>query len=142
MSQAKLNDKVKVHYTGKLEDGFVFDTSANKNPLEFVIGEKKVIPGFEDAIIGMAQGEKKTIKIEAEKAYGPYRKELEIVVKKDQLPPEVKPEIGQQLQIKQKDNQNVIVMITKINGDDITIDANHPLAGKDLTFEVELVEIV
>ena len=141
MAQAKQGDKVKVHYTGKLDDGTVFDSSKEREPLEFAIGDKKVIPGFEEAVIGMDIGEKKTVKLEAEKAYGPYRKELVMVVEKKQLPQDMKPEVGQQLQIKQEKNPPIIVTITKVSDNDVTLDANHPLAGKDLTFEVELVEI-
>ncbi len=141
MAQAKQGDKVKVHYTGKLDDGTVFDSSKEREPLEFAIGDKKVIPGFEEAVIGMDIGEKKTVKLEAEKAYGPYKKELVMVVEKKQLPQDMKPEVGQQLQIKQEKNPPIIVTITKVSDNDVTLDANHPLAGKDLTFEVELVEI-
>ena len=141
MAQAKQGDKVKVHYTGKLDDGTVFDSSKEREPLEFAIGDKKVIPGFEEAVIGMNVGDKKTVKFETEKAYGPYRKELVMVVEKKQLPQDMKPEVGQQLQIKQEKNPPIIVTITKVSDNDVTLDANHPLAGKDLTFEVELVEI-
>ncbi len=141
MANAKLGDKVKVHYAGKLENGFVFDSSKDRSPLEFTLGEKKVIPGFEDAVIGMTIGESKTIEIPANQAYGPYRKELVLEVEKTKLPENIKPEIGQQLQLKQPDDQVVIVTIIGLTDTHVTLDANHPLAGKDLTFDIELVGI-
>ena len=142
MAQVKKGDKVKVHYTGKLDNGTVFDSSKGRNPLEFTIGDGKIIPGFEEAVISMQPGESKTIKIEAEKAYGPYRKELVAEIEKSKFPENIKPEIGQQLQVKQENGQMIIVMIIGFSDTHVTLDANHPLAGRDLTFELELVEIV
>lgn len=140
MSEAKKGDKVKVHYTGKLDDGTVFDTSSGREPLEFTIGEGKIIPGFENAVAGMEPGQSKTEKIPADQAYGPHMKELVVEVGKDQIPPDIETEIGTQLQIKQENGQTTMVRVTELNDDTVTLDANHPLAGKDLTFEIELLE--
>lgn len=142
MSQAKKGDTVKVHYKGSFDDGTVFDSSADREPLQFIIGGGTLIPGFENAIVDMNPGEKKTEKIPADEAYGPHIKELIIDVDRKQLPPDLNPVVGQQLQIKQDDGRTTVVMITGITDESITLDANHPLAGKDLTFELELVEVV
>lgn len=141
MAQIKKGDKIKVHYTGKLDDGKVFDSSREREPLEFTVGDGKIIPGFEEAVIGMQPGESKTIKIEAEKAYGPYREELVAEVEKSKFPENVKPEVGQQLQVKQENGQTIIVTVMGLTDTHVKLDANHPLAGKDLTFELELVEV-
>ena len=137
----KNGDKVKVDYTGKLDDGTVFDTTEGRQPLEFEVGSGKVIPGFENGIIGMELGEKKTIKIEAKDAYGDHKENLVAEIDKKHLPKDMEPKVGLQLEIKQENGQNIFAVIKKVSDDTITIDANHPLAGKDLTFEVELVEI-
>lgn len=132
---------VKVHYTGKLENGTVFDSSKRKAPLEFTLGETSVIVGFEQAIIGMQPGDHKTIKISSDNAYGPHLPELVSTVKKSQFPPHIKPELGQQLEIRQTDGPTILVTITDVSDDEVTLDANHPLAGKDLIFDIELVEL-
>ncbi len=142
MVQAKTGDTVKVHYTGKLDDGTVFDTSANRAPLEFTLGQGNVIPGFENAVVGMEPGESKTTEIPSDQAYGPHHDEMLIQVTRDQFPEDVEPEVGQQLQVQQANGHQFIVSITEIKGDAITLDGNHPLAGKDLTFDIQLVEIV
>ncbi len=141
MAKAKIGDKVKVHYKGTLDDGTVFDSSLEGEPLEFTIGSGEIIPGFEDEIIGMEEGEKKTFTIPSDKAYGPHRKELMLTVGKDEFPPDINPTVGQQLQLRQPDGQVFYVVVTEVGENTVTLDANHPLAGKDLTFEVELVEI-
>ena len=141
MSQAKDGDKVKVHYTGKFEDETVFDTSQGRAPLEFTIGKGNVIPGFEHAIIGMETGAKKTFTIPPDEGYGTRRDELMVEVSKSDFPPDVTPEIDQQLQMKRPDGNVITVVVSKIDGDKVTLDANHPLAGKTLVFDVELVEI-
>jgi peptidylprolyl isomerase len=141
MTQAKSGDTVKVHYTGTLDDGTIFDTSANREPLEFTIGDGRIIPGFEKAIIGMSTTESKTIKISCDKAYGPYNNEMVMVVEKRQFPPHITAEVGQHLQIPRADGQTIIVVVANVNESQITLDANHPLAGKDLTFDIQLVEI-
>jgi len=141
MSQVKNGDTVKVHYTGKLENGKVFDTSEDRQPREFTLGSGKIVPGFEKGIIGMEVGEAKTITVPPEEAYGPRRNELIVDVEKTDLPENITPAIGKQLQIRQKDGNPIKVTITDMNEDTVTLDANHPLAGNTLFFDVELVEI-
>jgi len=141
MTQAKAGDKVKVHYTGKLADGTQFDTSADQDPLEFTLGAGEVIPGFEDAVLGMNPGDTKTATIPADNAYGDYDDELVLEVERNQFPPEITPEVGQRLQLHQGDGQVFGAVVTEVNGDTVTLDANHPLAGQELTFDIELVEI-
>ncbi|MCC5906083.1 MAG: peptidylprolyl isomerase [Balneolaceae bacterium] len=142
MSKAKDGDTVKVHYTGTLKNGEVFDTSEEKEPLEFTLGEGQLIPGFEKAVVGMDVGDSTKIDIPTDEAYGEAREDLVINVPKDQLPEGVKPEVGMQLQVNQPNGQPVPVRITKVGDTDLTLDANHPLAGEDLTFDIELVEVV
>jgi peptidylprolyl isomerase len=142
MAKAKSRDTVKVHYTGKLDDGNVFDSSAGREPIEFTIGANKVIPGFEEAVIDMELGESKTIKISAEQAYGNYDEALVSTVKRSVFPGDMEPEVGQRLTAKQADGRAIHVTVTDVSEGDVTIDANHPLAGEDLTFDIELVEIL
>jgi len=142
MARAKYGDTVKVHYTGRLDDGTVFDTSADGEPLQFTIGSGQIIPGFEQAVVGMNPGESKTVKIPAEDAYGQRREDLIIEVEKSQLPEGLKPEVGLQLQSRQPDGRIVVLTIADMTESHVTLDANHPLAGKDLTFEIQLVEII
>ncbi len=142
MSQAKNGDTVKVHYTGKLENGTVFDTSENREPLEFTVGEGQVIPGFENAVVGMQPGESKTAQIPAKEAYGEHHEEMVIQGPRDQFPPDVEPEVGQQLQVRQQHGQSFVVNVTDVSDDTVTLDANHPLAGQNLTFDISLVDIV
>ncbi len=141
MSQAKNGDTVKVHYTGKLENGTVFDTSKDRQPLEFTIGSGGIIPGFEKGIIGMEIGDTKTITVPPEAAYGPRRKDLVVDMKKTDLPEDITPAIGKRLRMRQKDGNPIKITITDMDEDTVTLDANHPLAGNRLVFEVELVEI-
>ena len=142
MEQVKHGDTVKIHYTGKLEDGTIFDTSAKRDPLQFIIGAEQVVSGFEQAIVGMNPSESKTVKVPADKAYGPHREEMVSVVDQNKIPKNLKLELGQQLQIPQEDGQKVIVAVTNISESSVTLDANHPLAGKDLTFDIQLIEIL
>ena len=141
MNQAKEGDKVKVHYTGKLDDGRVFDSTKDRDPVELKIGEGKVISGFEKGIIGMEEGETKNITIEEGEAFGPRREDLVVDVNKDDFPEGIEPFVGQQLQIKQPDGSTIPVTVTDIAGEITTLDANHPLAGQSLRFEIELLEI-
>ncbi|MGF1672474.1 MAG: peptidylprolyl isomerase [Rivularia sp. (in: cyanobacteria)] len=141
MTQAKAGNNVKVHYTGKLDDGTVFDSSVEREPLQFSLGSGNVIPGFEEAIIGMTPGESKTATIPADQAYGPQREELVITVEKEQIPTDLSVEIGQQLQISQNDGQVIPVIVTDVSDSQVTLDANHPLAGQQLTFDIQLVEV-
>ena len=141
MIKARLGDKVKVHYTGRFEDGEVFDSSENSNPLEFVIGGGNLIEGFENAVVGMSPGEVKTEKIPAEDAYGSYNENLIVVVKRENVPMDIEPEPGQELEVRSPEGDIIPVVVTEVNGDIIKLDANHPLAGKDLLFDIKLVEI-
>ncbi|HDS46391.1 MAG TPA: peptidylprolyl isomerase [Methanomicrobia archaeon] len=134
---AKIGDMVKVHYTGTLADGSVFDSSLGRDPLQFTLGDGQMIPGFEQAVIGMKLGETKTVTIPADQAYGPYYEERVFVIPRDQLPAGMEPEIGQKL----RTQSGMIVTVTEVSGTSVTLDANHELAGKDLTFEIQLVEI-
>lgn len=141
MTQAKKGDTVKIHYTGKLNDGTVFDTSDGRDPLSFTIGGGQVIPGFEEAVLGMTKDEKKNVTIPPEKAYGKRNEEMVINVPRDQVPPDINPETGQRLQMQGPNEQMIIVEITEVTEESITLDANPPLAGKELIFDIELVEI-
>lgn len=142
MATAKLGDTVKVHYKGTLEDGAVFDSSENMDPLEFTLGEGDVIPGFENAVLGMNTGETKTVIISPEEGYGDPDEELIMVVDRSEIPPEIHPEIGMVLKASAQDGSSTHIVITDISDKDVTLDGNHPLAGLDLTFEIELIEIV
>lgn len=142
MSQAKDGDTVKVGYTGRLDDGTVFDSSENRDPLEFTIGDGKLIKGFDDAVRGMSIGETKTVRIPAEEAYGPYHNEMTMVVGRQELPPDMDPQVGDQLQVRQPSGQTMIVTVSEVTDGNVTLDANHALAGKDLTFEITLDEVV
>lgn len=141
MSTAKVNDKVKVHYTGKLSSGEVFDSSVNREPIEFVVGGGQMIKGFDDGVLGMSLNEKKTLNIPAEQAYGESNPALIQTLDRAQLPPDLKPEVGQTLVAGSPEGQEMHVQVTEVTEATITIDANHPLAGKELIFDIELVEI-
>lgn len=141
MAQAKRGNAVKVHYVGKFEDGTVFDTSREREPLPFTIGEGEVIPGFEEAVVGMNPGELKKVVIPAENAYGPRHEEMVLVVDRQNLPEGVDPQVGQQYQIPQSDGQSIVVTVTDASDSSVTLDGNHPLAGRALTFEIELLEV-
>ena len=141
MSEAKKDNVVKVYYTGKLDSGQVFDTSKEREPLEFKIGEGKLIPSFENGVIGMKLQESKTIKIPFAEAYGEKKPELMIEVQKQQLPENLTAKVGMELVSKSQDGQEQIVTIAEVKEESVVVDANHPLAGEDLTFEVELVNI-
>jgi peptidylprolyl isomerase len=141
MTTAKQGDTVQVHYTGKLEDGTVFDSSANREPLQFTIGAGQIITGFEHAVVGMTPGESKSATIVADQAYGQHREDMVLQVERDQFPSHISPEVGQRLQISQPNGQPIVVTITDVSQVNVTLDANHPLAGQDLTFDIELVAI-
>ena len=141
MTAAKTGDSVKIHYTGTLEDGTTFDSSAGRDPLEFTLGSGQVIVGFEEAVTGMEPGEKKNVTIPADKAYGQRNEEMVITAPRDQVPPEINPEVGQQLQMAGPDKQMLVVHVTEVTEEHIILDANPPLAGKDLIFDIELVSI-
>lgn len=142
MSQAKHGDTVRVHYRGKLQDGSVFDAS-DREPVQFTIGEGHVIEGFEEAVVGMNPGDSKTTELPAEKAFGLYREDLVVVVPKSQFANwEVDPTVGERVPIPQRQGPPVEVIVTEVTESDVTVDANHPLAGEDLTLDIELVDIV
>jgi peptidylprolyl isomerase len=142
MAQANSGDTVRVHYTGTFDDGQVFDSSAGRDPLEFRIGSGQLIPGFDSAVNGMSPGESKTVNIPAEEAYGPHLDEMVLEVERSQVPPELDPKVGERLEIKQQDGRSVPVTVTAITDAHVTLDGNHPLAGRALNFEIELIEIV
>ncbi len=139
---AKPGDTVKIHYTGTLDDGSIFDTSVEREPLEFKVGSGQVIPGFDEGVKGMEPGQHKTIEIPAKKAYGERREDLVLEVAKEEFPPEIKPEVGQQFRVGTTPAESLLVTVAEVGDDNVVLDANHPLAGKDLKFEVKLVEIV
>ncbi len=142
MKTAKIGDAVKVHYTGKLNDDQIFDSSEGKNPLEFTIGQNQVLKKFEDSVEGLSIGEETKVFIPAAEAYGDRQENLIVKLPKDRLPETLTPEIGMRLQTQTADGNVMVVKITEIADDDITIDANHELAGQDLHFDIKLVEIV
>jgi peptidylprolyl isomerase len=141
MSHPQSGDTVKVHYTGRLGDGRVFDSSKERGPLEVTVGAGQVIPSFEAALTGMQTGEERTVTIPAEDAYGPHREELIVAVDREEFPDHIEPTVGQALQVKRDDGQSTIVTVVDVSAEQVTLDANHPLAGEDLTFELELVDV-
>jgi FKBP-type peptidyl-prolyl cis-trans isomerase 2 len=141
MSAAKEGDLVKVHYTGKLADGTIFDSSRDKKPLEFKIRGGEMIVGFDKAVAGMSVGDKKSVTISSKDAYGDYNEALIHEIERTQLPPDLEPKVGLQLEGTKDDGKRVLFTVIKISEDNITLDANHPLAGKELIFDLELMEI-
>ncbi|NLE02937.1 MAG: peptidylprolyl isomerase [Fibrobacter sp.] len=138
---AKKGDTVRVLYTGRLKDETVFDSS-DGIPMEFTIGEGMVIPGFENAVIGMNIGQHKTIEVPSELAYGPHMDELVATVNREQFPPALEPQKGKQVRVANQLGQTFIMTIIEVADGTVTLDANHPLAGKDLIFDIDLIEIV
>ena len=130
-----------VHYTGRLEDGTVFDSSREREPLAFTLGQGQVIPGFEHAVVGMAPGESRTANIPPEQAYGDYREEMVAEIDRSHVPPDLDLEVGQQLQLQQQNGEVLPVTIVDVSDDTVTLDANHPLAGETLVFDIELVSV-
>lgn len=141
MTQAKQGDTVTVHYTGKFEDGTVFDTSRERGPMQFTIGQGRLIPGFEEAVVGMAPGESKSTTVPPEQAYGPHNDQMVQVIDRKQVPPEMQLQVGQQLEVRRPDGQTGIVTVRELTDSSVTLDANHPLAGRSLVFDIELVAI-
>lgn len=142
MGQAKSGDTVRIHYTGTLDDGTQFDSSAGRDPLEIALGGGQVIPGFDIAVVGMSVGDSKTVTIAPADAYGQRHEELVQEVPKNTLPENMEPEVGMHLQSQSPDGQTLNMVITEIADASITVDANHPLSGQALTFAIELVEII
>lgn len=141
MLTAKNGDSVKVHYTGKYPDGSIFDTSENREPLEFSLGQGQMIAGFEKAILGMEVGQQKTVNLSPEEAYGPVNPEMVFTMNRQEIPDHIDVQPGLPLQAHTDSGQVVQVMVTQVKGETVTLDANHPLAGKDLVFDIQLVEI-
>ncbi|MAQ86503.1 MAG: peptidylprolyl isomerase [Maritimibacter sp.] len=141
MTQVKTGDTVRLHYTGTLDDGTQFDSSAGRDPLEFTVGSGQIIPGLDREMTGMEVGEKKTVKIDPEDAYGSHDPARVQAVPRDQIPDHIPTEPGTQLQMQTPQGQAIPVTVTDVNDSEITLDANHPLAGKTLTFDVELVSV-
>jgi len=141
MAQAKQGDSVKIHYTGRLSDGTVFDTSEGREPLEFTLGSGQVIPGFDEAVTGMNVGESKNVTIPMDKAYGPRNEQLVLEVPRSQVPPHINPEVDQRLQMSGPNGEAVIVKVVEVTDEIVKLDANPPLAGEDLNFDIELVAI-
>jgi peptidylprolyl isomerase len=133
---------IKVHYTGRLDDGRVFASSKERDPLEVTVGDGTLIPSLEETLVEMQQGEERTVTIPADQAYGPQRPELLLAVKREEFPEDISPEVGQRLEVRQRDGEVTVVTVADVNDEQVVIDANHPLAGHDLTFELELVEIL
>lgn len=142
MTEAKSGNTVKVHYTGKLTDGTVFDTSAEREPLEFKIGQGQLIADFEQAVVGMEPGESKTVMIPSADAYGPRHDEMVLEVARQDMPEGLDPKVDQRLQVRRDNGETFVVTVTAVSAESVTLDANHPLAGKDLTFDIQLMEIV
>lgn len=142
MKQARDGDTVTVHYTGKLDDGTVFDSSTERTPLEVTIGENRVIPGFERALIGMSSGDTKTVKIPTDEAYGPRREDRVLDVSREEFPENVELQVGQFFEVQREGGGSVVFTVAKVSESNVTLDANHPLAGQDLTFDLELLEIL
>ena len=142
MAQAKAGDRVKINFIGKLEDGSVFANTADSEPLEFKLGENKIIPGIENAVEGMNVGESRTVNVNSEQAYGQHRDELVEEVSRDMFPKNVEPKVGQRFEVPQQVGQPMVVRVIDVSEQAVTLDGNHPLAGRDLTFELELLEII
>lgn len=141
MFKADTGDTVKVNYTGKLTDGTVFDSSEGKDPLHFIVGRQEVISGFDKAVIGMVVGEQKTIAIPFSEAYGPHHQKLVEKVDRSLLPDGLELVVGGQLQVTREDGEIMYFFINELTDESVTLDANHPLAGKDLTFDIEMLDI-
>lgn len=141
LKQAKHGDTVRVNYTGKVSDGTQFDTSKGRDPLQFTVGEGKIISGFENAVVGMSPGDSKTVVVAAKDDYDPRREDLVVVVDRSDLPSDLDPKVGDRLEMRRSD-KSMPVHVTTTTDDTVTLDGNHPLAGEDLTFDIELVEIV
>ena len=141
MTQAKKGDQIEIHYTGRLADGSIFDSSVDRDPLAFTLGQGQLIEGFEEAVYGMSQGDTKTVTIPPEKAYGERNDDMVLDVPRNQFPEDIDPVEGAQLQVQNENSEEILVFISKVTDDTVTLDANPPLAGKELTFDLELVSI-
>ena len=142
MVQAKVGDTVKVHYEGLLDDGSVFDSSIGGEPFEFVIGQEMVIPGFENAVVGMNVGETKSVEIPPEEGFGDYSEDLQITLERSQLPSNIDPKLGMRLEIRFQEGDIRYFIVRELTEDDVTLDGNHPLAGQEIVLKIELLEIL
>lgn len=141
MTQVKTGDTVRIHYRGTLQDGTQFDSSEGREPLEFTVGSGQIIPGLDRALPGMAVGEQKSVAVPADDAYGQRNPDASHAIPRDQIPADIPLEVGTALQMRSPDGHAIAVTVAEVTDDTVTLDANHPLAGKDLTFEIELVSI-
>ena len=143
MAQAKAGDTVRVHYEGQLSDGTIFDSSLEREPIEFILGQDTVIPGFEQAVLGMEAGESKDVSVPPEDGFGEYSEDLVVNIEKSMLPPDINPELGMQLEVSSEEEESPRVFtIADIAEDSLTLDGNHPLAGEEIAFKIELLEIL
>lgn len=142
MSQAKLGDTVRVHYTGKLTDGSVFETSREQDPLEVKIGSGQVIAGIERAIQGMSPGESKRVKVSPSEAFGQRQKDRILCFKRSDFPADTDPKVGQQTEVHMNDGRTLPAVVTSVEDSTFTVDANHPLAGEELAIDLQLMEII
>ena len=141
MAHPRSGDTVKVHYTARLDDGRVFDSSKERDPLQLTIGEGKPFPGLDEALTEMEPGEERTVTIPADRGYGPHRPELLVAVDRTEFPNDIQPQVGQRLQVRHEQGQVSVVTVADVSDEQVTLDANHPLAGRDLTLELQLVEV-
>jgi FKBP-type peptidyl-prolyl cis-trans isomerase 2 len=141
MAQVQNGDHISINYQGSLEDGTVFDSSDGREPLEFTVGEHQVIPGVEEAVKGMDVGETKTVTVSSEQAYGPHMDQLVQTIERSRIPEHVTPEVGKQLMVRDDQGRTLTLQITDVSDETVTLDANHPLAGKTLTFTIKVVDI-
>ena len=141
MPQAKIGDTVKVNYTGRLDNGSVFDTTENRKPLQFVLGKSRFLPGFQNAVLGMSPGESKCITVPVEEAFGARRQELVVNIDRSSFASDVEPRVGQHLQLTQQDDSHIDAVVAQVTDTVVTVDANHPLAGHPLSFEISLLEV-
>ncbi len=142
MTQAKEDDTVRVHYTVKLDKDTIVGSAKSQEPLQFTLGKGKVLPGFEQAVVGMNSGESKTILVTADQAFGPHLDEMVVVVDRGRLPEGLNPKEGDRIQLQTRSGETMTVSVTDVSESTITIDGNHPLAGKDLIFDIEFIEVV
>jgi FKBP-type peptidyl-prolyl cis-trans isomerase 2 len=141
MAEVKSGDTVQIHYTGTLQDGTTFDSSEGRDPLEFVVGSGQIIPGLDSALPGMTEGDKKVVKVASEEAYGPVNPEMRQAVPREGIPADIPLDPGTRLQMQTPEGQALPVTVIEVDETTVTLDANHPLAGKDLQFDIELVKI-
>ena len=141
MTQAKAGDTVRIHYTGTLDDGTVFDSSEGRDPLEFAVGRGPIIPGLDIAIPGMSVGDKKSVKVDCQDAYGPIHPEARQAVSRAEIAADIPLDLGTQLQVQTRDGHAMTVTVVEVTETEVTLDANHPLAGKHLTFDIVIVSI-